>query len=104
MVHDWEVFMFEQVIRGKVSDPKAIDGTFNRWSKELAPGAKGWLGTTGGATDDGELFIMVRFEEKRFVDLGPGYYDSRVNRNRSTRNHVRELQALGYKVTLEPAA
>jgi hypothetical protein len=43
-------------------------------------------------------------EEKRFVDLGPGYYDSRVNRNRSTRNHVRELQALGYKITLEPAA
>ena len=43
-------------------------------------------------------------EEKRFFDLGPGYYDSRVNRNRSTRNHVRELQALGYKVTLEPAA
>ena len=43
-------------------------------------------------------------DEKRFVDLGPGYYESRVNLNRSTRNHVRELQALGYKVTLEPAA
>jgi hypothetical protein len=54
--------MFAQIIRGKVSDPKAIDGTFNRWSTELGPGAKGWLGTTGGATDDGQLFIMVRFE------------------------------------------
>lgn len=39
-----------------------------------------------------------------FVDLGPGYYDSRVNLNRRMRNHVRELQNLGYKVTLEPAA
>jgi hypothetical protein len=56
--------MFAQTIRGKVSDPTAIDGTFTRWSKELAPGAKGWLGTTGGATDDGELFIMVRFESE----------------------------------------
>ena len=36
--------------------------------------------------------------------LGPGYYDSRINLNRKMRNHVRELQSLGYKVTLEPAA
>jgi transposase len=40
----------------------------------------------------------------QFCDLGPGYYDSRVNVNRKMRNHVRELQALGYKVTLEAVA
>ena len=56
--------MFAQTIRGKVSDPKAVDANFNRWSKELAPGAKGWLGTTAGVTDDGQLFIMVRFESE----------------------------------------
>src|SRR3954451_19403385 len=57
--------MFAQIIRGKTaSDPKAIDGTFNRWSNELAPGAKGWLGTTGGVTDERQLFIMVRFESE----------------------------------------
>jgi len=50
------------------------------------------------------VWELLSDEEKRFVDLGPGYYDARVNRNRSTRNHVRELQTLGYKVTLEPAA
>jgi len=54
--------MFAQIIRGKVSDAKTVDANFNRWSKELAPGAGGWLGTTAGATDDGQLFIMVRFE------------------------------------------
>ena len=32
------------------------------------------------------------------------HYDSRVNLNRKMRNHVRELQHLGYRVTLEPAA
>jgi hypothetical protein len=47
-----------------VSDPPAVTGTFRRWSDELAPGAEGWLGTTGGVTDAGELFIMVRFESE----------------------------------------
>jgi transposase len=47
---------------------------------------------------------LLRDETARFHDLGPDYYDSRVNLNRKMRNHVRELQALGYNVTLEPAA
>jgi transposase len=40
----------------------------------------------------------------RFADLGPGYYDTRISNSRKTRNHVSQLEALGYKVTLEPAA
>jgi transposase len=40
----------------------------------------------------------------RFCDLGPGFYDTRVNAERRKRNHVRQLEALGYKVTLQPAA
>jgi transposase len=40
----------------------------------------------------------------RFHDLGPGFYDTRSNAERSKRNHVRQLEALGYKVTLQPAA
>jgi transposase len=40
----------------------------------------------------------------RFHDLGPGFYDTRINADRKRRNHVRQLEALGYKVTLEPAA
>ena len=56
--------MFAQIIRGNVSDSQAVDANFGRWSKELAPGAKGWLGTTGGVTHDGQLFIMVRFESE----------------------------------------
>jgi len=47
---------------------------------------------------------LLSDDEARFVDLGSDYYESRVNLNRRTRNHVRELQALGYEVTLEPAA
>jgi len=40
----------------------------------------------------------------RFHDLGAGFYDTRINPERAKRNHIRQLQALGYKVTLEPAA
>ena len=40
----------------------------------------------------------------RYQDLGAGFYDRRVNADRAKRNHIRQLEALGYKVTLEPAA
>jgi transposase len=40
----------------------------------------------------------------RYSDLGAGYYASRIDKDRKTRSHVRQLEALGYKVTLAPAA
>src|SRR5712691_2425340 len=40
----------------------------------------------------------------RFCELGPGYYASRIDTDRKTRNHVRQLEALGYAVTLAHAA
>jgi transposase len=40
----------------------------------------------------------------RYQDLGAGFYDTRINAERRKRNHIRQLEALGYKVTLEPAA
>jgi transposase len=40
----------------------------------------------------------------RFHDLGAGFYDTRINPERAKRNHVRQLEALGYKVILQPAA
>lgn len=40
----------------------------------------------------------------RFADLGPDYNTNRTDTNRKTRNHVRQLEALGYTVTLTPVA
>jgi hypothetical protein len=54
--------MFVQVIRGQVSDPKHIHAAMERWMRELAPGASGWLGSTGGVTDDGRFVAFARFE------------------------------------------
>jgi len=54
--------MFAQIIRGKTFDPWTVRPLVDRWMKELAPGATGWLGTTSGVTDDNQLFVLVRFE------------------------------------------
>jgi len=40
----------------------------------------------------------------RFQDLGPDYYTGRLDQKRKIRNHVRQLEALGYSVTLNPVA
>jgi hypothetical protein len=36
--------------------------------------------------------------------LGADYYNSRIDKTRKTRNLVHQLEALGHKVTLQPAA
>jgi transposase len=37
----------------------------------------------------------------RFHDLGADYHTTRIDQNKKIRNHVRQLQALGFTVTLE---
>ena len=39
-----------------------------------------------------------------FNDLGADHYDRHVNTTAKRRSHIRQLEALGYKVTLQPAA
>ncbi len=50
------------------------------------------------------VWHLLADPDARFVDLGAGFYDTRINADRAKRNHVRQLEALGYKVTIEPAA
>ena len=40
----------------------------------------------------------------RFHDLGADYHTRSLDHGKKLRNHVRQLQALGYTVTLEPTA
>ncbi|HET9255854.1 MAG TPA: IS110 family transposase [Pseudonocardiaceae bacterium] len=42
--------------------------------------------------------------DARFVDLGADFYDTRRSTAARKRQHIRELEALGYRVTLHPAA
>jgi transposase len=50
------------------------------------------------------VWHLLSDPDARFHDLGPGFYDTHSNADRAKPNHVRQLQALGYKVTLQPAA
>jgi transposase len=38
----------------------------------------------------------------RYTDLGPDYHDKRINTNRKINSLVRQLEALGHTVTLQP--
>ena len=39
-----------------------------------------------------------------YRDLGPGYYEQRADTRRQARSHIRAIERLGYKVTIEPLA
>jgi len=56
--------MFVQVIQGRTSDAAGLRAAIDRWERDLAPGADGWLGSTGGVTDDGRSIAVVRFESE----------------------------------------
>ena len=50
------------------------------------------------------IWHLLSDPDAHFHDLGSDFYDTRQGTDRAKRNHVRQLEALGYKVTLEPAA
>jgi hypothetical protein len=56
--------MFVQVIQGQVSDSEQVRAAFDRWVRDLAPGAAGWLGSTAGVTEDGRFIALARFESE----------------------------------------
>ena len=56
--------MFVQVITGTTSDAAGLRRQMDRWIQELRPGAAGYLGSTGGVTDDGRVFMAARFESE----------------------------------------
>jgi transposase len=50
------------------------------------------------------IWHLLSDPETRFTDLGSDFYDNRTGPERKKRNHIRQLEALGYKVTLQPTA
>ena len=50
------------------------------------------------------IWNLLNDPTARFRDLGADYHTSRINVERRMRNHIAQLTAMGYRVTLEPAA
>ncbi|MGW1108033.1 hypothetical protein [Streptomyces sp. NPDC002540] len=49
-------------------------------------------------------WILICDPDARYIDLGPDWHDRHLNRTRKTRQAIRELEHLGYTVTLTEAA
>jgi hypothetical protein len=60
-----EAQMFVQVIEGRVQDAAALRAAIDDWAKQVSPGAVGWLGSTGGVTEDGRAIALVRFASEQ---------------------------------------
>ena len=56
--------MFIQIIQGKCTRQQECRDLIERWQREVAPAADGWLGATYGFTDDDHLIAIVRFESR----------------------------------------
>jgi hypothetical protein len=50
------------------------------------------------------MWHLLSDPEARYHDLGSDFYDKRINPEHKKRMHIHQLEALGYKVTLDPAA
>ena len=50
------------------------------------------------------VWHLLADPDTEFQDLGADHYDRHVNTSAKRHNHVRQLEALGYRVTLDPAA
>jgi len=50
------------------------------------------------------IWHLLSDPDARYIDLGAGFYASRTDPDRRRRNHVRQLEALGYTVILERTA
>lgn len=50
------------------------------------------------------IWHLLHDPDTQFHDLGPDYFSRRTNPDTRKRSHVRQLEALGYTVTLTPAA
>jgi transposase len=50
------------------------------------------------------IWHLLSDPETRFNDLGADHFARHVNTETKKRNHIRQLEALGYRVTLESAA
>ena len=50
------------------------------------------------------IWHLLSNRSARFRDLGPGHYETTTDKTRQARGHIRQLEALGYTVTISQAA
>jgi hypothetical protein len=64
--------LFIQVIQGTTKDAEGLLRQLDRWQEEIRPGSTGYLGSTGGVTEDGKVFLLARFESAEAAGANSG--------------------------------
>src|SRR4029078_11961459 len=59
------ITMFGQIVQGHTAHPAGVREAMERWVHDLSPGAKGWLGSTAGVTEDGTFVVLARFDSEQ---------------------------------------
>jgi hypothetical protein len=54
--------VFIQLVQAKTTDKAGVKEMWDRWNREVKPAAQGYLGATGGVTEDGTLIVLARFD------------------------------------------
>jgi hypothetical protein len=57
--------VFIQVMQGRALDPPGFRRELNRWQRQLATDADGWLGGTAGVTEDGWTVVVMHFASEQ---------------------------------------
>src|SRR6266849_950574 len=68
-----------------------------------------WLrGSLGQAAVARSILVIIwhllKNPEARFTDLVYGYYQARLDKDKKIKNHIRQIEALGFTVTITSAA
>ena len=50
------------------------------------------------------IWHLLKNPEARYTDLGASYYQTRTDTDRQLRNHIRQIQALGFDITITRTA
>lgn len=56
--------MFVWILEGKADDPEEIGRALGHWVNQLGPTVGGYLGATGGVTDDRRFILFTRFDSQ----------------------------------------
>jgi hypothetical protein len=56
--------VFVQLFFGEPADADGLARQWHAWTRDLAPGATGWLGSTGGVSQQGSFCGAARFESE----------------------------------------
>jgi hypothetical protein len=60
--------VFIQIIQGRCTREDELRAAADRWHRDLAPGAVGYLGATYGFTDDATAIAVVRFGSREAAE------------------------------------